>query len=106
MHNILLEYKPGVWGSGFLALSKKYQVQGGSKLISEWYKKWDGTESSLRKQSGGDVRSILTPKEKKLHIRNFVTKKKLPYTQGSRKTWRRKQGKIFHFGVFKRLDRR
>ena len=54
---------------------KKYQVQGGSKLISEWYKKWDGTESSLRKQSGGDVRSILTPKEKKLHIRNFVTKK-------------------------------
>ena len=75
MHNILLEYKPGVWGSGFLALSKKYQVQGGSKLISEWYKKWDGTESSLRKQSGGDVRSILTPKEKKLHIRNFVTKK-------------------------------
>jgi len=75
MHNILTEYKPGVRGSGLHALSKKYNVRGGPKLISEWFKKWDGTEASLRKQSGGDVRSILTPKEKDLHIRKFATRK-------------------------------
>lgn len=75
MHNILREYQPGVYGYGFKALAKKYNVRGGRRLLSEWFKKWDGTESSLRKQSGGDKSSILTPKEKKTHILDFATKK-------------------------------
>ena len=52
-HTILLQYKPGVRGSGFRALAKKYSVKGGHKLVSSWYSKWDGSESSLKKDSGG-----------------------------------------------------
>jgi transposase len=75
MQNILQEYKPGVRGCGFKALSKKYNVIGGHTVILKWKKKWDGTEASLKKQSGGDARSILTPREKKVHIHDFATKK-------------------------------
>jgi hypothetical protein len=75
MHTILLQYKPGVRGNGFRALATKFRIKGGHKLISSWYSKWDGTELSLEKQSGGDKRSILTPKERKKHIYDFVDKK-------------------------------
>lgn len=74
MHTILLQYKPGVRGSGFRALAKKYNIKAGHVLISKWYRKWDGSESSLKKQSGGDVRSILTQKEKKKHVADFIEK--------------------------------
>lgn len=40
-----------------------------------WYDKWDGTEFSLIKHSGGDRRSILTTEEKKKHIYDFTSKK-------------------------------
>jgi hypothetical protein len=65
MHTVLQQYTRGVRGYGFAALAKKNSIKGGRQLVSYWYKKWDGTESSLSKQSGGDKRSILTPKEKK-----------------------------------------
>ena len=72
-------------GHGFEALAKKYNIEGGrgKKLISSWYSKWDGTESSVKKQSGGDRRSILTQKEKKQHIRGFVDKSKKEAVQYS-----------------------
>lgn len=44
-------------------------------LVKYWYSKWDGTELSLSKQAGGDKRSILTQKEKKSHIYDFIEKK-------------------------------
>jgi hypothetical protein len=72
IHTILQQYKKGVRGQGLGSLVKKYDISGGKKLISYWLSKWDGTEDSLRKQSGGDKRSILTSREKKLHIRDFV----------------------------------
>lgn len=75
MHTVLQQYARGVRGYGFAALAKKNSIKGGGQLVSYWYKKWDGTESSLTKQSGGDVRSILTPKEKKKHIGEFVAKR-------------------------------
>ena len=72
---ILKEYKKGVRGQGFQALANKYNIKGGAKLIKCWHEKWDGSENSLKKRSGGDRRSILTPQEKKRHIGDFVTKK-------------------------------
>jgi hypothetical protein len=75
LHSILLEYKRGVRDCGFKALAKRFKVKGGHRLLMYWYKKWDGTESSLTKQSGGDRRSILTPKEKKKYIQDFIDKR-------------------------------
>jgi hypothetical protein len=75
MHTVLQQYTRGVRGYGFAALAKKNSIKGGRQLVSYWYKKWDGTESSLSKQSGGDKRSILTPKEKKKHIGDYVEKR-------------------------------
>ena len=74
IQTILCQYKKGVRGHGFKALATKYGVKGGHKLVSSWYSKWDGSESSLKKQSGGDRRSILTEKEKKKHVRDFIVK--------------------------------
>jgi hypothetical protein len=74
IQTILKDYKRGVKGHGFEALAKKYNVKGGRKLIRIWYEKWDGTEESLEKHSGGDRRSILSPDEKKKHVSDFITK--------------------------------
>ena len=73
---ILQQYKKGVRGHGFQALATKYGIKGGAPLVKYWHSQWDGTESSLMKQSGGDHCSILTPKEKKSHIFAFVNKKR------------------------------
>ena len=75
MQTILQEYKKGIRGHGFQALASKYNIKGGAQLVSYWYSKWDGTENSLKKQSGGDKRSLLIPKEKKRHIDDFVAKR-------------------------------
>jgi hypothetical protein len=75
IHTILQQYKKGARGHGFRALAAKYNVKGGHKLVSFWYSKWDGTKTSLEKHSGGDRRSILTPKEKKKHVGDFIDKR-------------------------------
>lgn len=75
LHSILLEYKRGVRNFGFKALAKRFKIKGGHQLLMYWYKRWDGTESSLAKHSGGDRRSILTPEEKKKYVRDFIDKK-------------------------------
>lgn len=72
---ILEEYQPGVRGKGFKALAKRHGIESGPKIISKWYRKWDGTKESLEKESGGDRRSILSEKEKKTHILGFIAKR-------------------------------
>ena len=75
IHSILQEYKKGIRGHGFQALASKYQIKGGAPLVKYWHSKWDGTEISLEKESGGDQRSILTQKQKKRYISDFVTQR-------------------------------
>ena len=75
MQTILTKYRKGIKGCGFLALAKQYNIKGGPTLLRYWYRKWDGTEASLTKQSGGDRRSILTSEEKKKHVQAFIVKK-------------------------------
>ncbi len=72
---ILQEYQPGVRGKGFRALAKYHGIKGGHAAIRKWYKKWDGSKESLKKESGGDRRSILTEKEKKKEILGYIRKK-------------------------------
>src|ERR1700761_5107577 len=72
---ILQEYQPGVRGKGFKALAKRFEIKGGHSTIQKWYKKWDGSKESLKKESGGDRRSILTEKEKKKEILGYIRKK-------------------------------
>ena len=72
---ILQEYQPKVRGKGFKSLGKRYKIKGGHKTIRKWYQKWDGTKESLKKESGGDRRSILSEKEKKTLISGFVNKR-------------------------------
>ena len=64
---ILQEYKEG---EGMV-----FHIRGGPKLVEYWYSKWDGTENSLKKESGGDQRSILTQKQKKRYISDFVNQR-------------------------------
>jgi transposase len=72
---ILQEYQPGVRGKGFKSLAKRYRIESGHKTIRKWYQKWDGTKESLKKESGGDRRSILSEKEKKTLIVGFINKR-------------------------------
>lgn len=72
---ILQEYQPGVRGKGFKALAKRFKIKGGHSTVQKWYKKWDGSKESLKKESGGDRRSILTEKEKKKEILGYIRKK-------------------------------
>lgn len=72
---ILQEYQPGVRGKGFKSLAKAYKIKSGHQIIQKWYRKWDGSKESLKKESGGDRRSILSDKEKKTLIVGFINKR-------------------------------
>ena len=96
IHHILQQYKPRVRGCGFDALATRYKIKSGGRLVKYWYDKWDGTEFSLIKHSGGDRRSILTPEEKKkhattLHPRRPKSKRLLIWK--SKAMLKRKQGR-------------
>ena len=74
-HAFFLEYKPKIRGSGFKALAKRFKIPGGHTKISRWYAKWNKTQESLETTKGGDTRSILTTKEKKKQIFDFIRKR-------------------------------
>ena len=47
---ILQEYQPGVRGKGFKSLVKAYKIKSGHQIIQKWYRKWDGSKESLKKE--------------------------------------------------------
>lgn len=71
-HEVLQEYRPGVFGSGFKSLAKRVKVNGGHKLIRRWYHLWDGTVQSLDREPAGGRPRVLTENEVKHHILDFV----------------------------------
>jgi hypothetical protein len=73
IHTLLKQYKPGVRGSGIRSLAKQYNIKGGHQLVSAWLSKWDGTLKSLQKSRGRP--RILTRKEQKKHVVDFIEKK-------------------------------
>jgi transposase len=71
-HNILSEYKRCVRGCGFHALAKKHHIQGGGQTVEYWHSRWDGTPSSLQKQTTSHKRRRLNSQQVQTHIRGFV----------------------------------
>jgi transposase len=71
-HNILLQYRPHVRGCGFAALAKKHNVKGGARLVQLWYRGWNRSPESLKKQTTSHKPRILEAVEVKQHIRDYV----------------------------------
>ena len=71
-HKVLEEYRPGIFGYGFKSLAKRFKIQGGHKLIMNWYDQWDGTVESLNQNRKGGRPRTMTQEEVKKHILQFV----------------------------------
>jgi len=78
-HNLLQEYRPGIFGCGFKALAKRFKIKGGHKLIMRWYHQWDGTVESLNHKTKGHRRRTMLPQEVIITICIFFLKKKTCY---------------------------
>jgi transposase-like protein len=71
---VVREYKKGVRGHGFDALSKRFLIQ--KMVIKKWWRKWNSAGRSIaafEEEAGGDRRSILTEREKERYILDFVS---------------------------------
>ncbi|UJR18616.1 hypothetical protein I4U23_005524 [Adineta vaga] len=75
MHKVLEEYLPGIFGSGFKALAKRFKITGGHKLIMKWYQQWDGTIDSLKPKPKGHRARTMTEQEVNDYIVEFVKSK-------------------------------
>jgi hypothetical protein len=67
-HHILLEYAPGVRGSGFKALAARHEIKGGVKSLSEWHHRWDGTPQSLEERPRSGRPRALSSAQVRRHI--------------------------------------
>jgi transposase len=67
-HHILLEYQPGVRGSGFKALAVRHGIRGGATELSEWHRRWDGTARSLKEKKRSGRPPLLSAVEVQRHI--------------------------------------
>jgi hypothetical protein len=71
-HNVLEEYRPGVYGCGFKSLAKRFKIKGGHKLIMRWYRQWNGTVQSLDQKLKDGGPSTMTKSEVKHYLSDFV----------------------------------
>lgn len=71
-HNVLEEYRRGVFGSGFKSLAKRFKIKGSHKLIMHWYHQWDGIVQSLNLRKKGGRPRTLTKNEVKNDVLDFV----------------------------------
>ena len=59
-HNVLQEYRYGIYGCRFRSLAKRFKIKGGHKLIMSWYAQWNSTvESFESKWAGGRPRTMI-----------------------------------------------
>jgi hypothetical protein len=68
-HNILTHYRAGERGAGFGALARRFDIQGGAKLVQRWHRRWDGTTASLEDESRSGRPRILSTAEVSRHVR-------------------------------------
>lgn len=71
---VLAHYEPGVRGSGFAALAKRFDLSC-PRLVRDWWNKYDGTKRSLAKATTPNRKRKLTAEESEKHIKKFVIKK-------------------------------
>ena len=73
---VVREYKKRVRGKGFRALGKRFLIP--HSLIRKWWNKWEAsgrTVDAFEDLAGGDRRSLLSEREKKRYIHDFVSHK-------------------------------
>ncbi|CAF0851294.1 unnamed protein product [Rotaria sordida] len=71
-HNVLQEYRPGIYSYELKALAKRFKIKDGHKLIMSWYRQWDGDVDSLKPTSKGCRSRTMTRKQVRHHILEFV----------------------------------
>src|SRR6185437_2360527 len=73
---VVREYKAGVRGKGFEALSNRFKIN--KMLIKKWWRKWNAGGQSINAfedEDRGHRRSELTDREKERYILDFVSHK-------------------------------
>ncbi|CAF1539553.1 unnamed protein product [Rotaria sordida] len=71
-HDVLQEYRPGIYGYGFKALAKRFKIKGGHKLIMSCYRRWKGGVDSLKPTSKGCRSHTMTRQQVRHYILEFV----------------------------------
>ncbi|CAF1480254.1 unnamed protein product [Rotaria sordida] len=71
-HNVLQEYRPGIYSYGFKALAKRFKIKGGHKLIMSCYRRWNGGVDSLKPTSKGCRSHTMTRQQVRHYILEFV----------------------------------
>ncbi|CAF4386552.1 unnamed protein product [Rotaria sp. Silwood2] len=69
---VLEEYRPGIYGSGFKLLAKRFKIKGGHHLIMCWYQQWDGTVQSLNAKPRTGRPRTLTNEEVELDENHWI----------------------------------
>jgi hypothetical protein len=62
-HDILTMYANNQPHLSFESIARQHNIKGGKKVISRWWKKWDGTPDSLMRREGSGRPKALTSTE-------------------------------------------
>ena len=64
-HDILKLYSPYDHNHSFQALAHQYNIKGGSQVLQNWYRQWNGSPESLERKKGSVKHKLLTSKQVK-----------------------------------------
>jgi transposase len=64
-HDILKLYSPYDRNNSFESLAHQYNIKGGSQVLQNWYRQWNGQPKSLERQRGSGRQKLLTSKQVK-----------------------------------------
>ena len=76
-HNVLQEYRQGIYG--FRSLAKRFKIKDGHKLKMSWYARWNGTVESLEPKWAGGRPRTMTKDQVADYILNFVDEMNMLY---------------------------
>jgi len=74
-HNILTIYSSENNTHTLASLARQYSLQGGGRLIQNWYKQWNGTPQSLERKKGSGRPFVLTSQQVDKYIRMPIQNK-------------------------------
>ena len=75
-HHILRQYQPRSKNLNFRSLADEYDIPGGESTIRKWYRKWDGTATSLDRKPGSGCPRLLNREQVKEFIQQPIKKKR------------------------------
>jgi len=71
-HAILLEYAPRSRTRSFSALARRHSVSGGSRTVSRWHQRWNGSAASLQEQQRSGRPRKLNSRQVQQHVRRPI----------------------------------